>query len=250
MAGRYHGRPPAQPAVVRHRHGQRLVRHLSAGPARRGPAAETAFRRRAGGARLRPHAGRRSPAAAAGHGGHPAAPARNLGGAGHHGLAGARVLRHGPHAGSPFPGRHHPGGGGGRRLPDARLDRRRAGDGGRGAGVLPAQPAVAAGTLAAVGGLDRRRADAGLVAARHPGRGQRLLDTQLENLDPGLVRLAGPAHHRPHAARPALVPVADLAAGPAGDLALARLAVCAPYLGAAGAGRHRGADAAVPGRAQ
>ena len=103
----------------------------------------------------------------------------------------------------------------------------------RAADLLSAQPIVAPQALAALDRPVDRGADHGVVDPRHAG--QRILDPQLEDLEPVLLRRPRPARHGPHAARPALVSVARLAARPAGCLALARVDLRAAYLGAADA---------------
>ena len=108
----------------------------------------------------------------------------------HHGLPGAGVLFTGAQHRPPADRRDHAGHRAGGQLPHARLDRRHSDHGWRAADLLSAQPIVAPQALAALDRPVDRGADPGVVDPRHAG--QRILDPQLEDLEPVLLRRPRP----------------------------------------------------------
>ena len=111
---------------------------------------------------------------------------------------GAGVLFTGAQHRPPADRRDHAGHRAGGQLPHARLDRRHSDHGWRAADLLSAQPIVAPQALAALDRPVDRGADPGVVDPRHAG--QRILDPQLEDLEPVLLRRPRPARHGPRCA--------------------------------------------------
>src|SRR5690606_2835876 len=133
------------------------------------------------------------------------------------------------------------GPGAGRRLPGAWLDRRAAHHAGRDFRLHAAQRPVAPEEMAGLGRRDLRGPDAAVVDTRpQPGR---ILDAQLGAMEYQRLWLAALSGSPEHPARPALVPVADLAFRLAGGMALALMADGAAHVDTAdvrgvAAGRH------------